>query len=167
MAAIETGTSSVVLKTGSSLGFLALLTGYFGQVAASVMLVVISALAGVSISLSDGHVSSCGKAAFYIVLGTAIALVWSWFLAVQLVYFFPGLDNEYLPTILAWVLGWSTTRINYLINLLVGTVAGSWLADLFSRIFPVGSKGLEEANHESLETPFIHSNTTEKSKNHE
>ena len=103
----------------ASVGLMALLIGAFGPIAADVMMVVISALAGCFIALSALKGKTISQSIGFIVLGVSVSLVLSWALSSILVSWMPGMDGPYTPSVIAMLIGFSSNRLPKIFNALV------------------------------------------------
>jgi hypothetical protein len=95
----------------ASVGFLALLVGAFGPVAADVMLVVISALAGCFIALSSTKNQSVLQSVGFVVIGVTVSLVLSWGAMNLVVGIIPQLNTPYTPSIIAMGIGFMSNQL--------------------------------------------------------
>lgn len=96
---------STTATGAASVGFLALLIGAIGPVAADVMLVVISALAGCFIALSSMKGQTVMQSIGFIVIGVSVSLVLSWGATSFVTGLVPQLDGPYTPAIIAMMIG--------------------------------------------------------------
>jgi hypothetical protein len=94
-----------------SVGLMALLIGAFGPVAADVMLVVLSALAGCFVALSSVKSKSIFQALGFIALGVLVSLILSWAIVGVVVSFVPSLSGPYAPSIIAMAIGFCSNRL--------------------------------------------------------
>lgn len=97
--------TTTAAASAASVGFLALLIGAFGPIAADVMLVVISALAGCFIALSSMKNQTVMQSVGFVVIGVIVALVLSWGVTGFVVNYAPFLDGPYTPSIIAMFIG--------------------------------------------------------------
>ena len=95
----------------ASVGFLALLIGAFGPVAADVMLVVISALAGCFIALSSTKNQSVLQSVGFVVIGVTVSLVLSWGAMNAVVSVLPVLNTPYTPSMIAMGIGFMANQL--------------------------------------------------------
>ncbi len=107
-----------------SVGFLALLIGAIGPVAADVMLVVISALAGCFIALSSKPSQSVLQSIGFIVIGVTVALVLSWAATSLVTSMVPGLDSAYTPALIAMFIGFMGNQLPSIFAAIVAKVKG-------------------------------------------
>lgn len=102
-----------------AVGFMALLIGAFGPVAADVMLVVISALAGCFIALSGVRKANILEAVGFVILGVTVSLVLAWALAGLVTSYVPSLAGPYLPSVIAMFIGFLSNRLPTIFNAIV------------------------------------------------
>lgn len=94
------GTATAVV----SFGITTLLAGWLGQVGAEVMMVILSAITGSMMALTEKN-KTFFESLKFIFLGVLVAGVLSWAISSMLVNHYPSLSSPYLPTIVAFVLG--------------------------------------------------------------
>lgn len=111
---------STTTTGAASVGFLALLVGAFGPVAADVMLVVISALAGCFIALSSTKNQSVLQSIGFVVIGVTVSLVLSWGAMNMVVSVIPQLNTPYTPSIIAMSIGFMSNQLPALFASLSG-----------------------------------------------
>ena len=111
---------STTTTGAASVGFLALLIGAFGPVAADVMLVVISALAGCFIALSSTKNQSVLQSVGFVVIGVTVSLVLSWGAMNMVVSVIPQLNTPYTPSIIAMGIGFMSNQLPALFSALSG-----------------------------------------------
>lgn len=102
---------STTTTGAASVGFLALLIGAFGPVAADVMLVVISALAGCFIALSSAKNQSVLQSIGFVVIGVTVSLVLSWGAMNLVVSVIPQLNTPYTPSMIAMSIGFMSNQL--------------------------------------------------------
>jgi hypothetical protein len=102
---------STTTTGAASVGFLALLIGAFGPVAADVMLVVISALAGCFIALSSTKNQSVLQSIGFVVIGVTVSLVLSWGAMNLVVSVIPQLNSPYTPSMIAMSIGFLSNQL--------------------------------------------------------
>ena len=107
-----------------SVGFLALLIGALGPVAADVMLVVISALAGCFIALSSMKGQTVLQSIGFVVIGVTVALVLSWAATSLVTSLVPGLDSAYTPALIAMFIGFMGNQLPALFAAIVAKLKG-------------------------------------------
>lgn len=101
----------------TQVGLAALLVGALGNVGADVMMVILSAIAGCFISLSnDKPPKEMGSALFFIVKGILLSLVLAWAISSVASYIIPALESPYAPAIVAFVIGFSGDKLPALVN---------------------------------------------------
>lgn len=94
----------------ASMGLATLLVGLLGQVGADIMMVILASIAGCSIALT-GQNKSYKASIFYIIKGILISVVLAWSLSALLVQYFQNLNTPHLPSIIAFILGFSVDKI--------------------------------------------------------
>jgi hypothetical protein len=113
---------STTASGAASVGFLALLIGAFGPVAADVMLVVISALAGCFIALSSSRNQSVLQSVGFVLIGVTVSLVLSWGTMNLVVSIIPQLNTPYTPSIIAMGIGFMSNQLPSLFGALSSKV---------------------------------------------
>lgn len=107
----------------TQVGLAALLVGFLGDVGADVMMVVLSAIAGCFISLSnDKPPKEWHLALFFIVKGVLLALVLAWAISSVASHVIPALSSPYAPAIVAFIIGFSGDRLPAIINIVLTKV---------------------------------------------
>ena len=102
---------STTATAAVSVGFLALLVGAVGPVAADVMLVVISALAGCFIALSGMKGQTVWQSVGFVVIGVTVSLVLSWAATSLVTGLVPGLNSAYTPALIAMFIGFMGNQL--------------------------------------------------------
>lgn len=102
---------STTAAGAASVGFLALLIGAIGPVAADVMLVVISALAGCFIAMSGMKGQTVLQSVGFVVIGVIVALVLSWAVTGIVTSLVPGLNSAYTPALIAMGIGFMANQL--------------------------------------------------------
>lgn len=102
---------STTATGAASVGFLALLIGAIGPVAADVMLVVISALAGCFIAMSGMKGQTVLQSIGFVVIGVIVALVLSWAVTGIVTSLVPGLNSAYTPALIAMGIGFMANQL--------------------------------------------------------
>lgn len=113
---------STTTTGAASVGFLALLIGAFGPVAADVMLVVISALAGCFIALSNVKNQSVMQSVGFVVIGVVVSLVLSWGAMNAVVSIIPQLNTPYTPSMIAMSIGFMSNQLPGLFGALAAKI---------------------------------------------
>jgi len=109
--------TTTTAAAGMQVGLAALLVGALGEVGADVMMVVLSAIAGCFISLSNDKPSKHLPAAlFFILKGVILSLVMAWAVSSVAAKLIPSLDSPYAPAIVAFVIGFSGDKLPQIIN---------------------------------------------------
>jgi len=103
--------STTAAAGAASVGFLALLVGALGPVAADVMLVVISALAGCFIALSAMKGQNIIQSIGFIIIGVTVSLVLAWALTGIVTSMLPGLNSAYTPALIAMGIGFMANQL--------------------------------------------------------
>lgn len=112
--AIGTASASTV-----SVGLTTLFIGWFGSAGAEVMMLILSAIAGCSIGLS-GQNKNYVESILFIVRGILLSVVLAKALSFTIVTWYPSVDSPFLPTVIAFLLGFSVDSIPMYIR---GTLA--------------------------------------------
>jgi hypothetical protein len=113
----EPVSTTATASAASQVGLAALLVGAFGAVGADVMMVVLSAIAGCFISLSnDKPPKTFLPALFFIVKGITLSLVMAWAVSAVASNIIPSLNSPYSPAIVAFVIGFSGDKLPTMIN---------------------------------------------------
>lgn len=107
---IATTTTSATV----SVGLTAIFIGWFGAVGADIMMVVLSAVAGSSIALT-GQTKKFKKVYFLHLKGYSFRW-FSWSISSLLVMYFSSLNSPYLPSLIAFSLGFLADRLSYMLN---------------------------------------------------
>lgn len=110
------GTASV---STFSVGLVTLFIGWFGSAGAEVMMLILSAIAGCSIGLS-GQNKNYVESILFIIRGILLSVVLAKALSFTIVTWYPSVDSPFLPTIIAFLLGFSVDSIPMYIR---GTLA--------------------------------------------
>lgn len=104
------------VAAGGSVGIMALLIGAVGPVAADVMMVVVSAIAGCFIALSSINERSVWRSIGFVLSGVTASLVFAWSLAGVLSEVVPALSGPYVPSIIAMFTGFLSNRLPEIFN---------------------------------------------------
>jgi hypothetical protein len=115
---------STTAAGAASVGFLALLIGAIGPVAADVMLVVISALAGCFIAMSSMKSQTVMRSIGFIVIGVTVALVLSWAVTSMVARLVPGLDSAYTPALIAMFIGFLANQLPAIFTQVIDKIKG-------------------------------------------
>jgi hypothetical protein len=109
--------TTTTAAAGMQVGLAALLVGALGEVGADVMMVVLSAIAGCFIALSnDKPTKALPSALFFIIKGVVLSLVMAWAVSSVAAKVMPSLDSPYSPAIVAFVIGFSGDKLPLMIN---------------------------------------------------
>lgn len=114
-----TGAISTVSASTVSVGLTTLFIGWFGNAGAEVMMLILSAIAGCSIGLS-GQNKNYVESILFIIRGILLSVVLAKALSFTIVAWYPSVDSPFLPTIIAFLLGFSVDSIPMYIR---GTLA--------------------------------------------
>ena len=116
-------TTTGVIGTASastlSVGLTTLCIGWFGSAGAEVMMLILSAIAGCSIGLS-GQNKNYVESILFIIRGILLSVVLAKALSFTIVTWYPSVDSPFLPTVIAFLLGFSVDSIPMYIR---GTLA--------------------------------------------
>lgn len=113
--AVNSGTTTSVI----SVGLTTLFIGWFGSAGAEVMMLILAAIAGCSIGLS-GQNKNYVESILFIIRGILLSVVLAKALSFTIVTWYPSVDSPFLPTIIAFLLGFSVDSIPMYIR---GTLA--------------------------------------------
>lgn len=111
--------SAGVIYSASSVGFMALMIGFFGEVGADVIMVVLASSVGCIIALSGTNTNSYLSVLKYMVISVVVSLLISWALTGLLVSYLPGLDSQYTPSLIAMFIGFTSDRLPSIFNKIV------------------------------------------------
>lgn len=114
-----TGAIGTASASTFSVGLTTLFIGWFGSAGAEVMMLILSAIAGCSIGLS-GQNKNYVESILFIVRGILLSVVLAKALSFTIVTWYPSVDSPFLPTIIAFLLGFSVDSIPMYIR---GTLA--------------------------------------------
>ena len=98
-----------------SFGLTTLLAGWLGQVGAEVMMVILSASAGSMMALTEKK-KTFFESLKFIFLGVLVAGVLAWAISSMITNMYPTLSSPYLPTIVAFVLGFIVDKFPILLD---------------------------------------------------
>lgn len=116
---ITTGAIGTASASTFSVGLVTLFVGWFGSAGAEVMMLVLSAIAGCSIGLS-GQNKNYVESILFIIRGILLSVVLAKALSFTIVTWYPSVDSPFLPTVIAFLLGFSVDSIPMYIR---GTLA--------------------------------------------
>lgn len=105
-----TGAISTTSASTFSVGLTTLFIGWFGSAGAEVMMLILSAIAGCSIGLS-GQNKNYVESILFIVRGILLSVVLAKALSFTIVTWYPSVDSPFLPTVIAFLLGFSVDNI--------------------------------------------------------
>ena len=114
-----TGAIGTASASTFSVGLTTLFIGWFGSAGAEVMMLILSAIAGCSIGLS-GQNKNYVESILFILRGILLSVVLAKALSFTIVTWYPSVDSPFLPTIIAFLLGFSVDNIPMYIR---GTLA--------------------------------------------
>lgn len=114
-----TGAIGTASASTFSVGLVTLFVGWFGSAGAEVMMLILSAIAGCSIGLS-GQNKNYVESILFIIRGILVSVVLAKALSFTIVTWYPSVDSPFLPTIIAFLLGFSVDSIPMYIR---GTLA--------------------------------------------
>lgn len=114
-----TGTIGTASASTFSVGLTTLFIGWFGSAGAEVMMLILSAIAGCSIGLS-GQNKNYVESILFIIRGILLSVVLAKALSFTIVTWYPSVDSPFLPTVIAFLLGFSVDSIPMYIR---GTLA--------------------------------------------
>jgi len=105
-----TGAIGTASASTFSVGLTTLFIGWFGSAGAEVMMLILSAIAGCSIGLS-GQNKNYVESILFIVRGILLSVVLAKALSFTIVTWYPSVDSPFLPTVIAFLLGFSVDSI--------------------------------------------------------
>ena len=111
--------SAGVIHSASSVGFMALMIGFFGEVGADVIMVILASSVGCIIALSGSNTNSFLSVLKYMVISVVVSLLISWALTGLLVSYLPGLNSQYTPSLIAMFIGFTSDRLPSIFNKIV------------------------------------------------
>ena len=114
-----TGAIGTASASTFSVGLTTLFIGWFGSAGAEVMMLILSAIAGCSIGLS-GQNKNYVESILFIIRGILLSVVLAKALSFTIVAWYPSVDSPFLPTVIAFLLGFSVDSIPMYIR---GTLA--------------------------------------------
>lgn len=114
-----TGAIGTASASTFSVGLVTLFIGWFGSAGAEVMMLILSAIAGCSIGLS-GQNKNYVESILFIIRGILLSVVLAKALSFTIVTWYPSVDSPFLPTVIAFLLGFSVDSIPMYIR---GTLA--------------------------------------------
>lgn len=114
-----TGAIGTASASTFSVGLVTLFVGWFGSAGAEVMMLILSAIAGCSIGLS-GQNKNYVESILFIVRGILLSVVLAKALSFTIITWYPSVDSPFLPTVIAFLLGFSVDSIPMYIR---GTLA--------------------------------------------
>ena len=114
-----TGAIGTASASAFSVGLTTLFIGWFGSAGAEVMMLILSAIAGCSIGLS-GQNKNYVESILFIIRGILLSVVLAKALSFTIVTWYPSIDSPFLPTVIAFLLGFSVDSIPMYIR---GTLA--------------------------------------------
>lgn len=114
-----TGAIGTTAASTFSVGLTTLFIGWFGSAGAEVMMLILSAIAGCSIGLS-GQNKNYVESILFIIRGILLSVVLAKALSFTIVTWYPSVDSPFLPTVIAFLLGFSVDSIPMYIR---GTLA--------------------------------------------
>jgi hypothetical protein len=112
-------TTSSATGAAMSVGLMALLVGWIGQVGADVMMVVLASFAGTAIALSSNESNTVKEAVKLLTIGLIISLAVAWSVASFVAAHIPSLDSAYLPSTIALMISFGSNRIAKWLNALL------------------------------------------------
>ena len=105
-----TGAIGTASASTFSVGLTTLFIGWFGSAGAEVMMLILSAIAGCSIGLS-GQNKNYVESILFIIRGILLSVVLAKALSFTIVAWYPSVDSPFLPTVIAFLLGFSVDNI--------------------------------------------------------
>ena len=105
-----TGAIGTASASTFSVGLTTLFIGWFGSAGAEVMMLILAAIAGCSIGLS-GQNKNYVESILFIIRGILLSVVLAKALSFTIVTWYPSVDSPFLPTVIAFLLGFSVDSI--------------------------------------------------------
>lgn len=134
---ITAGAISTTTATSTfSVGLATLFVGWFGSAGAEVMMIILAAVTGCSIGLS-GQKKSYGESIIFTVKGVLVSVVLAQIISMVTVHYIPMLNSPYLPSVVAFILGFSVDKLPSIINGLLGILV-TGLISMFNKLFNRG-----------------------------
>jgi len=130
---ITAGAISTTTATSTfSVGLATLFVGWFGSAGAEVMMIILAAVTGCSIGLS-GQKKSYGESIIFTVKGVLVSVVLAQIISMVTVHYIPMLNSPYLPSVVAFILGFSVDKLPSIINGLLGILV-TGLISMFNKL---------------------------------
>ena len=118
-----------------SVGLATLFVGWFGSAGAEVMMIILAAVTGCSIGLSE-YKKNYLESIVFTIKGVLVAVVLAHIFSMILAHYIPILNSPYLPSVVAFILGFSVDKLptimNGILNIIVSATTSA-LNKLFNR----------------------------------
>lgn len=133
---ITTGAISATATSTFSVGLATLFVGWFGSAGAEVMMIILAAVTGCSIGLSE-YKKNYMESIVFTVKGVLVSIVLAQIFSTILVHYVPILNSPYLPSVVAFILGFSVDKLPSIINGFLGILV-TGLISAFNKLFNRG-----------------------------
>lgn len=127
---------SVTASSTFSVGLATLFVGWFGSAGAEVMMIVLAAVTGCSIGLSDKKATYL-ESIMFTIKGVLVSVVLAQIISMVTIHYIPILNSPYLPSVVAFSLGFSVDKLPGIMNGLLNIVVSS-IISTFNRFFNKG-----------------------------
>lgn len=111
---VSSSATTVALNSSASgvisVGLSTLFIGWFGQAGAEVMMIILAAIAGCSVGLS-GQNKKYIDSIIFVVRGVLVSVVLAKAISFGMVQMVPSLDSQFLPSVVAFLLGFSVDQL--------------------------------------------------------
>ena len=127
---------SVTASSTFSVGLATLFVGWFGSAGAEVMMIVLAAVTGCSIGLSDKKATYL-ESIMFTIKGVLVSVVLAQIISMVTIHYIPILNSPYLPSVVAFSLGFSVDKLPGIMNGLLNIIVSS-IISTFNRFFNKG-----------------------------
>ena len=111
---VSSSATTVALNSSASgvisVGLSTLFIGWFGQAGAEVMMIILAAIAGCSVGLS-GQNKNYVDSIIFVIRGVLVSVVLAKAISFGMVQMVPSLDSQFLPSVVAFLLGFSVDQL--------------------------------------------------------
>ena len=118
-----------------SVGLATLFVGWFGSAGAEVMMIILAAVTGCSIGLSE-YKKTYWESIVFTIKGVLVSVVLAQVFSMILAHHIAILNSPYLPSVVAFILGFSVDKLPAIMNGILNTIVSaitSALNKLFNR----------------------------------
>ena len=127
---------SVTASSTFSVGLATLFVGWFGSAGAEVMMIILAAVTGCSIGLSDKKTTYL-ESIMFTIKGVLVSVVLAQIISMATIHYIPILNSPYLPSVVAFILGFSVDKLPGIMNGLLNIIVSS-IISTFNRFFNKG-----------------------------